>query len=119
MTTRGDSCRQTPADTLQIHQDTEAGALALGIALTRPAAECRELLDRIPPDGLTGDLRRVLTAAREHLLHADTVDELTIAEAARAAGAENIGVGYITGLQDRSEERRVGKECRSRGWPYD
>src|SRR6266704_4411854 len=22
------------------------------------------------------------------------------------------------GARDRSEERRVGKECRSRGWPY-
>src|SRR5947199_9865208 len=25
---------------------------------------------------------------------------------------------FEAGLADRSEERRVGKECRSRGWPH-
>ena len=30
----------------------------------------------------------------------------------------NRNLGVITGVKDRSEERRVGKECRSRWSPY-
>src|SRR5699024_11869503 len=41
-----------------------------------------------------------------------------------ATAAVNAGLDVIvntndmTEKQDRSEERRVGKECRRRGWPY-
>src|SRR5690242_21899834 len=44
-----------------------------------------------------------------------------------AAIGEDIGAGVMgepktlasAGVFERSEERRVGKECRSRWWPYD
>src|SRR5438445_13890982 len=33
--------------------------------------------------------------------------------------AERLGLDDFFPWRDRSEERRVGKECRSRWWPYD
>src|SRR5256885_6468661 len=35
-----------------------------------------------------------------------------------AAAVDSVGGFWRTVLYDRSEERRVGKECRSRGSPY-
>src|SRR5690606_40255735 len=29
-----------------------------------------------------------------------------------------VSIGVHDGIEKRSEERRVGKECRSRGWPW-
>ena len=39
-------------------------------------------------------------------------------EVAEVMGRENYSDGYTTHNLDRSEERRVGKECRSRWSPY-
>src|SRR5205807_3893078 len=36
----------------------------------------------------------------------------------RFAAHPHQGLGERVGDRARSEERRVGKECRSRGWPY-
>src|SRR5207249_5999814 len=38
-------------------------------------------------------------------------------ERAPVFAGSDFGVGFF-GLRKRSEERRVGKECRSRGWAY-
>ena len=43
---------------------------------------------------------------------------LQAAEQGNAAAQYNLGVMYANGQTTRSEERRVGKECRSRWSPY-
>ena len=46
------------------------------------------------------------------------VHEGRIAAVAPAAEAGSLGADRVVDLGDRSEERRVGKECRSRWSPY-
>ena len=59
-----------------------------------------------------------------HILHAEWSEPLTIARLARRAGINECYLKEMfrqrTGqtIDERSEERRVGKECRSRWSPY-
>ena len=46
------------------------------------------------------------------------VEHLTLTGSNNTFGIGNYGDNTITGNQLRSEERRVGKECRSRWSPY-
>src|SRR2546430_13705951 len=53
----------------------------------------------------------------------ETLDRMNASEFLRSHGASPgavalLGVGYLDFIGDRSEERRVGKECRSRWSPY-
>src|SRR3989454_12843353 len=44
--------------------------------------------------------------------------DVTVVHAQRADIAGNTQIWGLVGVQQRSEERRVGKECRSRWSPY-
>src|SRR3712207_4345767 len=59
---------------------------------------------------------RDLEAGRDAGLSPALMDRLALDERRIAAMAK--GVREIVALPDRSEERRVGKECRSRWSPY-
>ena len=64
--------------------------------------------------------RRVLVAEDEGLIRLDIVETLTQAgfEVVGEAADGEEAVELALELEPRSEERRVGKECRSRWSPY-
>src|SRR5206468_8622875 len=53
----------------------------------------------------------------------DLVEDLLASDHAPSVGCQQVQQALLEAGQvqrrGRSEERRVGKECRSRGWPYD
>ena len=56
---------------------------------------------------------RIESVAHLTCVNSDEADVLAVLESARAKGIQN-----VFALITRSEERRVGKECRSRWSPY-
>ena len=65
--------------------------------------------------GLNPEAQRQMIAGK---IGVDLVPQGTLIERIRAGGFGLGGVLTATGLGTRSEERRVGKECRSRWSPY-
>jgi len=98
---RGRSTRLRTDETIQLY-DIEAEKVALGIALSQSVAKAKELLALIPSTALNSDHCCLLLAAQQHLKNNENLDELAIANAARAAGAKNIGPTYIAELQDHA-----------------
>src|SRR5688572_33396122 len=68
--------------------------------------------------GITGSSATwadVMPALAEHYTVV-APDLLGHGQSAKPMGDYSLGA-YASGIRDRSEERRVGKECRSRWWP--
>src|SRR5574340_26066 len=100
--------------------------------LASTAGDAVDLLDQVNRAGLTralpaltrmitnGDLDRLSQLAR---VYSAAEDALTDEMVGRMSEAVGDGLGLLdrvnrAGLDRRSEERRVGKECRSRWSPY-
>src|ERR1035438_10859845 len=56
--------------------------------------------------------------AKDGALHKDVVNQLVQSANARVCESEALSGRSGAGMASRSEERRVGKECRSRWSPY-
>src|SRR3712207_9437422 len=112
-----------PYTTLFRSEDSRADEDAVGAELH---AERRVGRRRDPARG-EGDDRQTAVLRhpadklerRAHLLRLGV--ELILADAAEPLDHPEDGAHVAAGVHDvagRSEERRVGKECRTRGWPY-
>ena len=69
----------------------------------------------------TSVTNKTLEKLKYDLVRAGLVPYETIEQAEEIANAQNINIGQAlinSGIITRSEERRVGKECRSRWSPY-
>src|SRR3712207_9513590 len=95
---------------LRLQEITREGAAAVEEHDYERAAELRA-----EADALQAEYRE----ARERWLEESGVKEATVGreEIARVVSSRT-GIPVTRMLKDRSEERRVGKECRSRWSPY-
>ena len=75
------------------------------ISVCVPARECAETI--VP-------IVETLVALREQ----GAIDQVAVVDAASADGTADLASGAGADVHQRSEERRVGKECRSRWSPY-
>src|SRR3546814_19612981 len=76
-----------------------------------------------PIDTESGDVQKDLTLGRGRELHQGAMCPNSVpARTVHGFGHRAVTVHQCDGLLERSEERRVGKECvskcRSRWWPY-
>src|SRR3712207_2485786 len=81
----------------------------------------RDMRDRVPE--LNNSVAQVMATERllaknKQKLEEQVVDLDSKIKAAVKMNRDDIATAYIGQLQQRSEERRVGKECRSRWSPY-
>ena len=75
------------------------------------------VLDKATISGIAKNFLRVV-AANRRLFAVDQIIRGFNAQVARHKGEVSAQVTVAAQLNDRSEERRVGKECRSRWSPY-